>query len=402
MIHKKYILRIRLKKMQKEIDDEDIFWKIQLNNDQVEDNSDDEKSTPNSLGTSSKRSTTTWLAPQEREGLNYNKTYCHDENENENLYEWIHFPLLGCYDIDKSNDIGDSDTAANRTTKNEKIQIDIRSVKSNVTLLESHVGEEIWDAAKLFAKHLFLVTKQIEKDEIDNHNNDDDDDGVNLYIPIKNKKVLELGTGCGLLGLVSYACGASQVLCTDYLPEVMDNLIFNLNHNLERIQEHRTTDEDTMANSQKNSWIKCSTLDWSYYIKDDLKDADWMLDGGVDDNLDWGSLHETDDCFLEDAQAFIPDIIIGSALVYSPQGGICCADVIQTYFESHEETTTKVYILQMTERPGFDQFLLRLEHWGLSYQMFEVSNKVYNTSTVKMPREAFKWIKVEQHCGNDR
>ena len=388
--------------MQNEIDDDndDIFWKIQLNCDQVKDSTYDEESTPNPLGTSLKRSTTTWLAPQEREGLNYNKTSCQNENDNDNLYEWIHFPLLGWDDIDKYNDIRDCDTFVNRTTQKDGIQIDIRSVKSNVTLLESHVGEEIWDAATIFATHLFMMTQQIEKDKIDDYNNDEDNygNGVNLMIPIKNKKVLELGAGCGLLGLASYACGASQVLCTDYLPEVMDNLIFNLNHNSERIQEHRTTNKDTTTVNEKKSWIKCSTLDWSDYIKDDLKDADWMLDGGVYHNLDWGLLHHTDDCFLKDSESFVPDIIIGSALVYSPQGGICCADVIQAHCESHTETTTEVYILQMTERPGFNQFLLRLEHWGLSYQMYEVSNKVYETSKVSMPREAFKWIKVKKRA----
>ena len=37
----------------------------------------------------------------------------------------------------------------------------------------------------------------------------------------------------------------------------------------------------------------------------------------------------------------------------------------------------KVFILQMTERPGFDRFLMRLDHWGINYEAFEISEDIF-------------------------
>ncbi len=410
-------------------EDEDIFWKIQLScheGDRTNNDSELKPSTTTATLAASSKSTTTWLAPQEREGINYSKgrfEYSPRSNDNEgDIYEWVGFRLNQFDDSDIStsnvydnehkvkhdgmNSGDNNDPILKHGSLDEPPDIYIRSIRSNVTLLDSHVGEEIWDAAKLFSVHLSLTTlKQIYEFSKQNDNDDKDTDVV---IPIKNKRVLEMGAGCGLLGLVCYAFGASQVLCTDYLPEVMENLLFNLSHNKKGmdkfrdmvqigLQETNNKAEDIDRDALK-PWVKCGILDWNDYINDDLKDADWMLDRGLlHENLSWGNspIHRGHECILQDASSFIPDVIIGSALVYSPQGGICCADVICKYLKMNEHFTTEVYILQMTERPGFDQFLLRIEYWKLSYEMYEISEKVYKTSKVAMPREAFKWIKIE-------
>ncbi|KAH7281983.1 hypothetical protein KP509_35G006400 [Ceratopteris richardii] len=44
---------------------------------------------------------------------------------------------------------------------------------------------------------------------------------------IKAKKVLELGSGCGLCGLLTAKLGACEVVLTDYMPEVLANLCEN-------------------------------------------------------------------------------------------------------------------------------------------------------------------------------
>jgi hypothetical protein len=48
-----------------------------------------------------------------------------------------------------------------------------------------------------------------------------------------------------------------------------------------------------------------------------------------------------------------------------------------------------MFLLQMTERPGFDRFLYRLQHWSIDYQAFEIPKAVYDVSQVTTPREAF-------------
>jgi len=51
----------------------------------------------------------------------------------------------------------------------------------------------------------------------------------------------------------------------------------------------------------------------------------------------------------------------------------------------------------MTERPGFDRFIMRLDHWGISHQAFEVSEDVFHETDITTPREAFKLFKITPH-----
>ncbi len=39
--------------------------------------------------------------------------------------------------------------------------------------------------------------------------------------------------------------------------------------------------------------------------------------------------------------------------------------------------TLKAWVLQMPDRPGFDRFLMRLERLGLTYNTYEIDEKVF-------------------------
>jgi predicted nicotinamide N-methyase len=281
---------------------DDAFWDIQLNaGKEVYD--------------------TTWLAPQEREGLNvaaknnsnFNSNPNDDKDEdgeNMTIYEWNEIPLIvgGCH-LEKFDVI-----STTKSPPSSILTLHIRSVKSNVSLMESDVGEEIWDAAKLFCAYLC----QSSSDGFHNST-------VRLpcMVNVKNKRILELGAGCGLLGMCCSILGASQVLCTDYLPQVMKNLAFNLKHNIDCVDEI------------KKSWIQCGVLDWKNFLGDDVKSAEWVMEG------DKGNFnHGCCDCYSDNAATFDAEILIGSALVYSAQGAFCCADTIHYFFES--QRTKKV------------------------------------------------------------
>ena len=51
---------------------------------------------------------------------------------------------------------------------------------------------------------------------------------ITLQKHIQNKKVLELGSGCGLCGLLLAKLGALEVVLSDYLPEIVANLCENV------------------------------------------------------------------------------------------------------------------------------------------------------------------------------
>ena len=272
--------------------DIDPFWEIQLTGRHNDD--------------------TTWLAPQEREGLNFdtkkNKSspsYDGDDDEDYEgkvvLYEWSDFPLPFL-----------------------PLTLNIRSIKTSVSLMESHVGEELWDAAKLFCILLCMNNASSSKNFTCSR--------PWCQINVRDKCVLELGAGCGLLGICCAALGAKEVLCTDYLPDVMDNLAFNVKHYL----------DNTMLLG--DSWIKCGVMDWREFLGSDMKEVEWVADNESFHTYRKGHFANNDDdvYYSGEAATFDAQVVIGSALVYSAQGAIYCADTIYHCFKKNktEEVST--------------------------------------------------------------
>jgi predicted nicotinamide N-methyase len=295
----------------------DEFWDIQLNG-----------------GTNAEIS---WIAPPEREQIIHSK----DKDANSFSYEWIsfHLPLL-------------------ETTLN------IRSIKSNVALLDSHVGEELWDAAKIFAVHLCISG---DKTLLRERNNFEVMEGSCCGKRLRGKRILELGAGVGALGLCAALLGAKQVLCTDYDSDVLENLEFNLKHNMEVIYPLDFNDKpDGEIDEARLQWAK---LDWRSHAGSDLRGAEWLTD-------------QEEEPRNKIEQDFDTDIVIGSALVYSAQGALYCADTVKYFLI--DKNAGECWILQMPGRPGFDRFLLRLEHWGLNYETFDIREDVFQTAAKYM------------------
>jgi hypothetical protein len=150
----------------------------------------------------------------EREQFTTNR----DEEENSYAYECIEFQL----------------PHVNKT-------LNIRTVRSQVALLDSHVGEELWDAAKLFCSLLcnsYLSDDTIEYDKDQDgilKANDANSSSLVCGERLKGKKILELGAGVASLGMCAMALGAEEVLCTDYDKDVLKNLEFNLLSNLKTV-----------------------------------------------------------------------------------------------------------------------------------------------------------------------
>ena len=60
---------------------------------------------------------------------------------------------------------------------------------------------------------------------------------------VKSKRVLELGAGLGLIGMLSHCLGASEVLMTDGDTNVLDNLRYNIGeNNLNRVDNTRVVE----------------------------------------------------------------------------------------------------------------------------------------------------------------
>ena len=77
---------------------------------------------------------------------------------------------------------------------------------------------------------------------------------VTGIIPVKNKNVLEVGSGAGLPSIVSIKCGASYVIATDY-PEqtVIDELKINMTANTNTNTSTENNNKDGGDSSSSNS-----------------------------------------------------------------------------------------------------------------------------------------------------
>ena len=272
--------------------------------------------------------------------------------------------------------------------------LNIRTVRSQVALLDSHVGEELWDAAKLFCAHLCM---SYQSDDENEHDTDGDvgAQGADIHGShflvcgkrLKGKKVLELGAGVASLGMCAMALGAEEVLCTDYDKDVLENLEFNLGSNRKTV----CGENGSNHNDGTEEKLRSSKLDWRSFAASDIESAEW-IDTYVEDCTN-----------AQEGRCFNPDIVIGSALVYSVEGALYCADAVRYFLV--EKGAKECWILQMPERPGFDRFLLRLEHWHLTYETIDISEDVFNSAEHCMGKisssiDDFKLYSIRNSCSN--
>ncbi|KAJ5073185.1 methyltransferase-like protein [Anaeramoeba ignava] len=142
-------------------------------------------------------------------------------------------------------------------TKQNKIQISIRQI------IKENYGSFIWPSSLILSEYLCLI-----EDEL------------------KNQKILELGAGTGLPGILSAKLGAKQVVLSDISSEksILENLEF----------ESKSNGIDDI----------CSVIpiDWGFFSEkySDIGDFDIIL--GADclyDSVDFDSLFSTVKYFLK-------------------------------------------------------------------------------------------------------
>ncbi|CAB9507168.1 Protein-lysine methyltransferase METTL21E [Seminavis robusta] len=127
------------------------------------------------------------------------------------------------------------------------------------TTLQNATGGNVWDGALLLARYLEKTATSL----------------------VTSKRVLELGAGCGLVGIAAGILGAKQVLLTD-LPYALENM----NHN---VKQH--WDACQTAGCQQ---MVCAPLDW--YHPPSLEEL--------------GNSMKTPSSSISEQQPWIPELIL--------------------------------------------------------------------------------------------
>ena len=150
--------------------------------------------------------------------------------------------------------------------KNGRVEVSILETK-----LSNGVGGKLWKAA-------LLLAEQLDDKEGEPKDDDDDDDGV--IIDVKDKTVLELGAGVGLVGFAAAKLGAKEVVLSDFEAPLLEALT----ESVERNGSEKTT---------KVRWL------------------DWRADGASNTEKT-----EPPDAFLALEKEDTYDIILGSDCLY--------------------------------------------------------------------------------------
>ena len=229
------------------------------------------------------------------------------------------------------------------------VQLTFSSLNPSLNLL-GYVGEELWDAAYLLSA---FIISSVQNDDCS----------------LKGRKILELGSGCGLVGMVAALLGPSQVILSDYTETVLQNLHSNV-----------STNKTAILGSNPNALIHCTCLDWSSYLRPDICNVEWIHEQSTRSQTPVSMMQiSKDGCNEVTVDLSNIDLIIGSALVYSLDGAFMCADTIHYFFE--HSSLRKTWILQITARPGFDRFMLRLLSFGYSLELCCISDDVVTVAS---------------------
>jgi predicted nicotinamide N-methyase len=169
------------------------------------------------------------------------------------------------------------------------------------------IGEALWNGSKVLSRWIM--------------NNPEE---------LKDKNVLEIGSGVGLAGLVSGLCSPKSVILTDYKPQVMELISKNIDH------------FNRAHNPKKQVEVHHSMLDW--YFGSDPKYLSTLP--VYDENMNQIS------CFQDTLKGL--DLIIGSDLIYFPESMDPLILMIEHFFSL--STSTHIQFIMCMKIRGQDLF----------------------------------------------
>lgn len=109
-----------------------------------------------------------------------------------------------------------------------------------ISQYEGSIGSKVWSSAIAFALWANLHGQEC----------------------FREKKVLEVGAGCGLASLVTCACGANEILATDNDVLSLENLRLNVERNHDVLLRLR---ENLLGESSEEPNIRVEALDWNKF-----------------------------------------------------------------------------------------------------------------------------------------
>lgn len=190
-----------------------------------------------------------------------------------------------------------------------------------VSLMHGGFGAAVWDAAIIMARWIYMHPEIFE-----------------------GKLVHELGCGVGLPGLIA-ARYCDQLIFSDYLPGVLENVQYNIDINT-NVELDEESDEEDRIESRKRKEKVAATVS--------------VVD------LNWDEVSDT--CSGSSKEIPLADIIMGSELTYSPKS----VDGLIKTAEKYLKPDGIFYEILSTDRDGVPLFVELIEKAGWSVSIAPV------------------------------
>eukprot|EP01028_Stygiella_incarcerata_P005456 TRINITY_DN2306_c0_g1_i1.p1 TRINITY_DN2306_c0_g1~~TRINITY_DN2306_c0_g1_i1.p1 ORF type:complete len:288 (+),score=72.49 TRINITY_DN2306_c0_g1_i1:47-865(+) len=213
-----------------------------------------------------------------------------------------------------------------------------------LSIIDGGIGCATWDAAVILSRWLMRFPEIV-----------------------RGKRVLELGSGVGLPGIISARCGAQEVILTDYLDSLVENISYNIVVNGVVDEANCVFEGDSEKIAEEASWRKrISDVSKAKFL-------DWM-DAGTSKAPDWGKF----------------DVVMGSELTYTGDADVIDGLVrcIETYLLN---TSDGVFIeILSDDRDGVPVFREKMRAAGFVETFEQVPEEMTkNTKTGQLP-ETYK------------
>lgn len=304
----------------------------------------------------------------------------------------VGYRLVGSLDCHCVTTRGGHDRTKNRNTKTHLTQIDDSNsvsppmmMTNHMTIIEQdvsgaiqkHTGGIVWETSYLLLTYLLHNSGEIIVDAMK----------TNTSSTIgRSRTVLEVGAGCGMLGLSLYKANKLGLIMGDCMTNggstpFLDRLIItetgevmaNLQRNVVRNCNGGENDDDCDNDNVTSGDVHQHQEDGPTTVQKESSSSSWSQPIGLSIcELDWTTYKE--DCDKADIAAHSVDVLVGTDVVFSTR---FVGPLLETMAYLAHPKTVAYLCLQERCKDSHDLLLNTATDYGFSIQ--DISDHVYDT-----------------------